>query len=159
QLSLLVTNLNTIGNKADKQLLDKGAGLDQLRAGLSHGNYKDCIHTQCGIKQAALAVQAGVPLLVDSLRAQLLGGLGSPTPGCTPNKPLRCGAAALANGLGQLDAGSHQLSDGLGTAASGSQQLAGGLQQARDGAPKLENGANELSKRGVVKIVQAGQST
>ena len=33
------------------------------------------------------------------------------------------------------------------------------MQQARVGAPKLKNGANELSKRGVVKIVQAGQDT
>jgi putative membrane protein len=168
QLSLLVTSLNTIGTKADKQLLDKGAGLDQLRAGLSNPNAaKNCAaaqHTKttaddCGIRQAALAVQAGVPLLVDSLRAQILSGLGAPAPGCNPNKTLRCGAAALANGLGQLDAGSHQLSDGLDTASSGSSKLADGLQQARDGAPQLKNGANELSKKGVVKIVQAGQST
>ncbi|HEX3930591.1 MAG TPA: hypothetical protein VHW64_07800 [Nocardioides sp.] len=159
QLALLQTSLNTIATQADQQLLDKGAGLDQLRAGLSHGNYKDCIHTQCGIKEAALAVQAGVPLLVDSLRSQILAGLGTPTPGCNPNKTLRCGATALANGLGQLDSGAQQLSGGLSTAASGSDQLANGMQQARDGAPQLKNGANELSKRGVVKIVHAGQKT
>lgn len=180
QLGLLQTNLNTIATKADQQLLNPGAGLDQLRAGLSHGNYKDCIHTQCGIKEAALAVQAGVPLLVDALRQQILSGLGAPTPGCDPTKTLRCGAAALSSGLGQLDAGTqqlaggtgkaldgsaklangaHQLSDGLSTAASGSGELAGGLHQAKDGAPKLQNGANELSKRGVVKIVQAGADT
>jgi putative membrane protein len=180
QLGLLQTNLNTIATKADQQLLNPGAGLDQLRAGLSHGNYKDCVHTQCGIKEAALAVQAGVPVLVDSLRQQILSGLGAPTPGCDPTKTLRCGAAALSNGLGQLDAGTqqlaggtgkaldgsaqlangaHQLSDGLNTAASGSGELAGGLHQAKDGAPKLKSGANELSQKGVVKIVHAGADT
>lgn len=159
QLSLLASSLSTIATQADKQLLNPGAGLDQLRDGLSHGNYRDCIHTQCGIKEAALAVKAGVPLLVDSLRQQILAGLGTPAPGCDPTKTLRCGAAALSDGLGQLDSGAHQLSDGLNTAASGSDQLADGLQQARNGAPKLKNGANELSKRGVVKIVKAGQDT
>jgi putative membrane protein len=159
QMALLLSSLTEIATKADKQLLDPGAGLDQLRAGLSHGDAGDCIHTQCGIKEAALAVHAGVPLLVDSLRQQILAGLGAPGPGCDPTKTLRCGAAALADGLGQLDTGSHQLSDGLDTASSGSHQLADGLQQARDGAPALKDGANELSERGVVKIVQAGQDT
>ncbi|HET7072205.1 MAG TPA: hypothetical protein VFI40_15375, partial [Nocardioides sp.] len=98
QMGLLQTSLNTIATKADQQLLNPGAGLDQLRDGLSHGNYKDCIHTQCGIKEAALAVQAGIPLLVDSLREQILAGLGTPGPGCDPTKTLRCGAAALADG-------------------------------------------------------------
>ncbi|HET9841223.1 MAG TPA: hypothetical protein VFQ01_04380, partial [Nocardioides sp.] len=113
----------------------------------------------CGIREAALAVQAGIPLLVDSLREQILAGLGTPGPGCDPTKTLRCGAAALADGLGRLDAGAHQLSDGLTTAGSGSDQLANGLQQARDGAPRLKSGAHELSRRGVVKIVKAGQDT
>jgi putative membrane protein len=168
QLSLLRTSLTTIGDKADSQLLDKGAGLDQLRAGLSNPHAaKDCAVGQrttttaddCGIKEAALAVRGGVPLLVDTLRAQILAGLGSPTPGCDPTKTLRCGAAALADGLGQLDTGAHQLSDGLTTAADGTGRLADGLQQARDGAPRLESGANELSERGVVKIVRAGEDT
>jgi putative membrane protein len=168
QLSLLRTSLDTIVTKADAQLLDKGAGLDQLRAGLSNPHaLKDCAAAQrtkttaddCGIREAALAVHGGIPLLVDSLREQILAGLGSPTPGCDPTKTLRCGAAALADGLGQLDSGAHQLSDGLDTAADGTGRLADGLQQARDGAPRLESGANELSERGVVKIVQAGQDT
>ncbi len=168
QLSLLRSSLTTIGDKADSQLLNKGAGLDQLRAGLSNPHAaEDCAAAQrtkttaddCGIKEAALAVRGGVPLLVDTLRQQILAGLGAPTPGCDPTKTLRCGAAALADGLGQLDSGAHQLSDGLTTAADGSGRLADGLQQARDGAPRLESGANELSERGVVKIVQAGQDT
>jgi putative membrane protein len=168
QLQLLATSLDTISTKADDQLLKKGAGLDQLRAGLSNPNAaKNCAAAQktktttddCGIKEAALAVRGGVPLLVNTLRQQILAGLGSPTPGCDPTKTLRCGAAALADGLGQLDSGAHQLSDGLTTAADGSGRLAGGLQQARNGAPRLESGANELSARGVVKIVQAGQHT
>lgn len=189
QLELLQTSLNTIAQKADEQLLAPGAGLDQLRAGLSNPNaLADCAKAQrtkttaddCGIREAALAVKGGVPLLVDTLRAQILDGLGAPTPGCDPTKTLRCGAAALADGLGQLDSGSHQLadgtgqaldgsaqladgahqlSDGLSTAAAGSHQLAEGMQQARDGAPRLESGADELSKRGVVKIVQAGKDT
>jgi putative membrane protein len=168
QLTLLRTSLNTIASKADDQLLNKGAGLDQLRAGLSNPHaLKDCAAAQktkttaddCGIREAALAVHGGIPLLVDNLRAQILAGLGSPTPGCDPTKTLRCGAAALADGLGQLDDGAHQLSDGLTTAADGTSRLADGLQQARDGAPRLESGANELSERGVVKVVQAGQDT
>jgi len=168
QLSLLASSLSTIATQADKQLLNKGAGLDQLRAGLSNPHaLKDCAAAQrtkttaddCGIKEAALAVQGGIPLLVDTLRQQILAGLGSPDPGCDPTKTLRCGAAALADGLGQLDSGAHQLSDGLNTAADGSGQLADGMQQARDGAPRLQSGANELSERGVVKIVEAGQDT
>jgi putative membrane protein len=180
QMALLQTSLNTIATGAEQKLLAPGAGLDKLRAGLSHGNFRDCLHTQCGIKEAALAVKGGVPLLVDSLRQEILAGLGSPTPGCDPTKTLRCGAAALADGLGQLNSGTHQLadgtgqalngsarladgahqlSDGLSTASAGSTQLAGGLQQARNGAPQLKNGANALSKRGVVKIVQAGEGT
>jgi putative membrane protein len=167
-LNLLQSSLNKIAVQADEQLLDKGAGLDQLRAGLSNPHaLKDCAAAQktkttaddCGIREAALAVKGGVPLLVDTLREQILSGLGSPTPGCDPTKTLRCGAAALADGLGQLDSGAHQLSEGLTTAADGSSRLAGGMQQARDGAPRLESGANELSERGVVKIVQAGQDT
>ena len=167
QLKLLQDSLNTIATKADQQLLNPGAGLDQLRAGLSNPKAKDCAAAQhtsttaddCGIKEAALAVQAGVPLLVDSLRGQILAGLGTPGPGCDPTKTLRCGAAALESGLGRLDAGAHQLSDGLTTAGSGSDQLADGLQQARNGAPRLKSGAHELSRRGAVKIVQAGQDT
>jgi putative membrane protein len=168
QLALLQTSLNTIATKADQQLLNPGAGLDQLRTGLSNPHAAaDCAAAQntpttrddCGIREAALAVQAGIPLLVDSLREQILAGLGTPGPGCDPTKTLRCGAAALADGLGRLDAGAHQLSDGLTTAGSGSDQLANGLQQARDGAPRLKSGAHELSRRGVVKIVKAGQDT
>jgi putative membrane protein len=168
QLALLRTSLTTIGTKADKQLLDKGAGLDQLRAGLSNPHaLNNCAAAQrtkttaddCGIREAALAIRGGVPLLVDTLRQQILAGLGSPTAGCDPTKTLRCGATALSAGLGKLDTGAHQLSDGLNTAASGSGQLADGLQQAREGAPLLKNGANKLSKKGVVKIVQAGQDT
>jgi putative membrane protein len=180
QMAQLQTSLNTIATQADQKLLAPGAGLDQLRDGLSHGNFKDCIHTQCGIKEAALAVKGGIPLLVDSLRQQILAGLGTPTPGCDPTKTLRCGATALAGGLGRLDGGSHQLadgtsqalngsarladgahqlSDGLSTASAGTGRLADGLQQARDGAPRLKSGANELSTRGVVKVVQAGQDT
>ena len=168
QLGTLQDSLNKIAAQADTRLLDPGAGLDQLRAGLSNPNAAaDCAKGQkttttrddCGIKEAALAVRGGVPLLVDSLRQQILAGLGSPTPGCDPTKTLRCGAAALTDGLGQLDSGAHQLSDGLNTAADGSGQLSDGLQQARNGAPQLEDGANKLSKKGVVKIVQAGQDT
>jgi putative membrane protein len=189
QMNLLQSSLTTIATAADQQLLAPGAGLDQLRAGLSNphaaSNCAAALNTattadDCGIKEAALAVRGGIPLLVDSLRQQILAGLGSPTPGCDPTKTLRCGAAALAGGLGQLDAGTHkladgtgqaldgsaqladgahQLSDGLSTAAAGSNRLAGGLQRARDGAPQLKNGANALSKRGVVKIVKAGEDT
>jgi putative membrane protein len=189
QLKLLQDSLTTIGTKADQQLLNPGAGLDQLRAGLSNPHaLTDCAAAartkttadDCGIKEAALAVRGGVPLLVDSLRQEILSGLGTPAPGCDPTKTLRCGAAALANGLGRLDGGTrkladgtsqaldgsaqladgaHQLSDGLSTAAAGSHQLAEGMQQARDGAPRLKSGANELSERGVVKIVDAGQQT
>ncbi len=180
QLALLQTSLNTIKTKADAQLLNPGAGLDQLRDGLSHGNFKDCVHTQCGIKEAALAVQAGVPVLVSSLQQQVLAGLGAPTPGCDPTQTLRCGAAALTGGLGQLDsgaqqlaggtskaadgssqlaAGANQLSDGLNTASSGSTQLADGTQQAAGGAPQLVDGATQLSEQGVLKIVEAGEST
>lgn len=167
QLATLETSLKTIVSKANDQLLDPGAGLDQLRDGLSFGTVEGCTQgKKCGIKQAALAVRAGIPQLVAGLQEQILAGLGNAKPGCDPTKTLRCGAAALSDGLGKLDDGSqqladgaNQLSDGLGTAASGSAQLADGTQQAASGSPALVDGAEALSRRGVVKIVAAGEDT
>lgn len=111
---------------------------------------------KCGVEQVAQALRAGVPLLVDTLTNQisdqLLAGIGTPTPGCNPKKTLRCGAAALSDGVdqlaagaGQLDAGAGQLSAGLGQLDAGAGKLSGGLGQAKDGSGQLAAGAQKLA--------------
>ena len=121
------------------------------------------------------------------IREQLSAGIGVPTKGCDPEKTLRCGAAALADGgkqlndavpqlrsgvnqlaagsqqlsdgLGLADDGAHKLADGLGAAADGAGKIDDGLGQARDGAPQIVDGAKQLSEKGSQKIAEAGQET
>jgi putative membrane protein len=170
--------LTGITGKVDAQLLGTGAGLDRLRAGLSNGNPAKCAEAKatatkaddCGIKEAAQAVQAGVPVLVSelvkSIEAQILEGLGKPTKNCDPTKTLRCAAGALAHGgedlvagvntlvagVQQLNAGGMQLSagagelaGGLGDLEDGAGQLAAGTGKAADGANQVADGANKLA--------------
>jgi putative membrane protein len=170
--------LTGITGKVDAQLLGTGAGLDRLRAGLSNGDPTKCAEAKatatkaddCGIKQAAQAVQAGVPVLVNeltnSISNQILAALGKPTKNCDPTKTLRCAAGALAHGgedlvagvntlvagVQQLNAGGMQLSAGAGELASGlgdlqdgAGQLAAGTGKAADGANQVADGANKLA--------------
>jgi putative membrane protein len=172
--------------KVDRDLLGKGlpaggvGGLDQLRFGLSNpgsdpakcaaAKFTETTADDCGIKQVALALRAGVPVLVDTLTAnisqELLAGIGQPTKGCDPTQTLRCGSAALvvgsqqlSDGIGQLVAGvaklnaggvaladgAGQLSAGLGKLDAGANKLANGIGQAKDGSGQLAAGAQQLA--------------
>jgi putative membrane protein len=158
--------LQTIQQGVQQQLLGQGAGLDQLRAGLSNGNPAECLAAKqtptpsddCGIKEAATFLQLhGLPMLVDgitnSISAELLAGIGQPTAGCDPEKTLRCAAAALADGggdltagVGKLVAGVAQLSDGGALLAAGAGDLSAGLGQIDDGASELAAGAGDAAE-------------
>jgi putative membrane protein len=173
KLGAAASSLGDVATKLQDQLLAPGAGLDQLRAGLSNPQaLKDCSKAldtgttadDCGIREGSLYLRdTGIPLLVDGIaanvRTQLLAGIGVPTKGCDPKKTLRCGAAALADGGDQLVAGVDQLVAGVTLLDDGGGQLADGLGEARDGAPKLEDGASRLSKEGMVKLIKAGKDT
>lgn len=172
------TALTGISTKVGQQLLAPGAGLDRLRAGLSNGDPTACAEAaatatpadDCGIKQAALAVKGGIPVLVDTLtaqiRASIIAALGQPTEGCDPTTTLRCAAGALADGgaqmadgmdqlvagVAKLSAGGSALADGAGDLADGLGQLSGGAGQLSDGArdahvgsTKIANGAGDLA--------------
>ncbi len=178
QINAAADALRGITGKVDTLLLAQGAGLDRLRAGLSNGNPLQCAEAKatatpaddCGIKEAAMAVQGGVPVLVSelvkSIEAEILAGLGEPTKGCDPESTLRCAAGALADGGDELvagvnalvsgvnqlaaggvelSAGAGQLADGLGALESGAGQLADGTGRAADGSTQLADGANQLA--------------
>ncbi|KRF16052.1 hypothetical protein [Nocardioides sp. Soil796] len=170
--------LTGVYSKVDAQLLGAGAGLDLLRGGLSNGDVTNCAAAartperadDCGIKQAAQAVRAGVPVLVSTLvtniQQTLLDALGKPTPGCDPKATLRCAAGALANGGGDLVAGVNtlvegvtllnqggldlssgagRLSAGLETLSAGTSELSAGAGAANDGAGQISEGAGTLA--------------
>ena len=151
--------------KVDRDLLGKGlptgthGGLDQLRSGLSNPNadpakcaaakFTPETSDDCGIKQVAQALRAGVPVLVDTLTAnisqELLAGIGQPTKGCDPTKTLRCGSAALVDGSQQLSDGIEQLVAGVSKLNAGGVALADGAGQLSAGLGKLDAGATKLS--------------
>jgi putative membrane protein len=155
-----------ITNDVDTKLLGKNlpagmlGGLDQLRFGLSNdaADPSKCAAAaatatpldDCGIKQVALALQAGVPQLVDQLTgtisSQLLAGISVPSNGCDPKNPtLLCGARALADGGDKLAAGTDTLSAGLGRVDSGANDLADGASKAKDGSAQVAGGADQLA--------------
>jgi putative membrane protein len=179
KLGAAVAGLTDITGKVDAGLLNgPTAGLNRLRAGLSNGDPENCAAAKttatptddCGIKQAALAVQAGVPMLVDGLTAnisdQIMAGLGKPTKRCDPEATLRCAADALADGGAELNAGvtalvegvaklnagglalsdgAGELSSGLGELSAGAGKLADGTGEAADGSTRLSEGAGKLA--------------
>lgn len=165
KVNLAANALQGIQQKVQVQLLNSGAGLDQLRFGLSNPAAGNCLEAEqtptladdCGIKEASIFLRnVGIPALVDgitaSVRAELLGGIGQPTSGCDPEDTLRCAAAALADGGAQLSEGSSQLADGAGQVsggagelADGASRLADGTGDASDGSQRLADGAGELA--------------
>jgi putative membrane protein len=169
--SPLAAVLTGTTQQVDQQLLASGAGLDKLRMGLSNPNADPTMCAanignpalKCGVKEVNQALLAGIPTLVDlltgSISQELLAGIGTPTKGCDPTSTLRCGAAALADGLDQvvdgvsklqagamkLSAGAGELSDGLDRIDDGAGKLADGAQQAKDGSAQIADGAGQLS--------------
>jgi putative membrane protein len=169
----IAASLDKVVASLQEKLLAPGAGLDQLRAGLSNPKaLADCSKAldtatasdDCGIREGSLYLRdTGIPLLVDGIaanvRTQLLAGIGTGAQGCNPKKTLRCGANALADGGDKLVAGVDQLVAGVTLLDDGGHQLSDGLGQAREGAPKIEDGATRLSKEGMVKLIKAGKTT
>ena len=93
-----------------------------------------------------------VDTLTNNISSELLAGIGAPTPGCDPTKTLRCGAAALSDGVDQvvdgvdqLNAGGLQLADGAGRLDAGLGQLDDGAGQLSDGVGKAKDGSGQLS--------------
>lgn len=171
--------LHNIQQSVGAQLLAPGAGLDRLRFGLSNPSATNCLAAKqtaapdddCGIKEAALFIRnTGIPSLVEgitaSISAELKTGIGVPTKDCDPEATLRCAAAALADGGGQLTAGvdklvagvvqlsaggellsngASELSVGLGTLEAGTDKLAAGTSTAQAGSGELAAGSRKLS--------------
>jgi putative membrane protein len=127
-------------------------GINLMRAHVSTGaNPATCVSNPsgCGAREALLAVQGGIPLLVQgitsSIRDTLLANIGTGAAGCDPTKTLQCGANALSAGTQQLADGVSQLVAGLGQLSTGGSQLAGGAGDLADGLGQIDDGANDLA--------------
>jgi putative membrane protein len=129
------------------------AAFKQLRAGLSSGvDPVSCATApqSCGIKEGALFIRNyGIPTLVDkmlqNIEQSLLTNIGRPTKGCDPTETLRCGAAALAAGGGDLTKGVDKLVAGVAKLSNGGSLLAAGAGDLADGTNELDAGANKLA--------------
>lgn len=150
--------LQSIQQSVQTQLLAPGAGLDRLRFGLSNPSATNCVAAKqtatptddCGIKEAALFIRnTGIPSLVDgitaNISAELKAGIGVPTEGCDPEATLRCAAAALADGGGQLTAGVDKLVAGVVKLSAGGQLLSAGASELSTGLGKIEGGTDRLA--------------
>ncbi|RYU11908.1 hypothetical protein [Nocardioides iriomotensis] len=169
--------LEDIYTKVDAGIVS--LAIPKLASGLSNPAAGNCLTAKatattaddCGIKEAATFIQTtGIPMLVDgianNISTELMAGIGQPTAGCDPEETLRCAAAALAAGGGDLTAGvaklvdgvnqlndggaklaagSGDLSDGLGRIDDGAGQLADGTGEAKDGSGRLADGAGQLA--------------
>ncbi len=104
---------------------------------------------------------AGLPALLDSIQAELLG-----TPSSPGVNALVAGGQQLQDGFNakvlpgaeKLAAGANKLADGLPTAADGATQIADGLPAAVDGTATLAAGANQLKTEGADKLAASGES-
>ncbi|HSX66949.1 hypothetical protein [Nocardioides sp.] len=104
----------------------------------------------CGAREALLAVQGGIPQLVNAvssnIRTTLLGAIGTGAAGCDTTKTLQCGANALSTGTLRLSAGVTELVHGLGLLDDGGSQLAAGAGDLADGLGELDTGAHDLAE-------------
>jgi putative membrane protein len=103
----------------------------------------------CGAREALLAVQGGIPLLVqavsNNIRTTLLAAIGTGGAGCDTTKTLQCGANALSAGTLQLSAGITELVSGIGLLSDGGSRLAAGAGDLADGLDQIDGGANDLA--------------
>lgn len=127
-------------------------GINLMRSKISTGaNPATCVTNPagCGAREALLAVQGGIPQLVqalsESIRDTLLANIGTGAAGCDPTKTLQCGANALADGTNQLSAGVVELVKGLALLDDGGLQLSAGAGDLADGLGLIDGGANELA--------------
>jgi len=143
-----------------------GPGLQVLGSVLKDGAVPGLVAIQCGLNATATGaacagkpglaeglggIDAGVDQLVDSVRGQVLGAIG--TAGQTAaDKTLRGGVGSLSAGAAELLAGTRTLVGGLGQLSAGasslqagSSQLAGGTRQLASGAGQLTTGTGQLA--------------
>lgn len=157
-LEELQGGVESVATGIRSQVTAPGAGLDQLRRGLSNGDARTCLAAKqnadpsddCGIKEGAVFLQtAGIPLLVEgitaSIREELQAGLGEARPGCDPEATLRCAAAALSGGGDELVAGVEKLVVGVAELNVGGDLLSAGAGDLADGLDRLDSGAGELA--------------
>ena len=118
-----------------------------------------------GVRQGLEQVAAGVPMLVDTVIANVQGAIGTGKD-LPADKTLRGGVnglqdgvtqlqdggdalleglAKLSEGAGQLDVGAGQLADGTGELSAGTGELDAGAQELNDGASRLADGAGQLA--------------
>jgi len=127
-------------------------GINLMRSKISTGvNPATCVTNPagCGAREALLAVQGGIPQLVqaisESIRDTLLRNIGTGPAGCDPTKTLQCGANALVDGTMQLGAGVVELVKGLALLDDGGLQLSAGAGDLAEGLGQIDGGANELA--------------
>ncbi|VXB69787.1 hypothetical protein [Nocardioides sp. AX2bis] len=171
RLTELRNGLELLSNSVKAQITGPGAGIDQLRAGLSNGLPTTCDRIKaddsnpaddCGVAQAVQLVQGGIPQLIDGLTANistsLLDSIGNGAPGCDPTQTLACaadalsvggddlvtGVADLVSGVEELNAGGQKVSAGAGKLAVGLGDLGEGTQQLADGSKALADGSVQL---------------
>lgn len=141
--------LGALSDAGDDRMIP---GINLMRSRISTGVSPAACATNpsaCGAREALLAVQGGIPQLVEAvsnnIRATLLGAIGTGEAGCDTSKTLQCGANALATGTLELSAGVDELVSGLGLLRDGGSQLAIGAGDLADGLDQIDGGANELA--------------
>jgi putative membrane protein len=159
----LVAGLNSIKNGVDLLIIP---GINNLRRALYNSPCNPAQTNKaagdfCGVSQALSLVKGGIPQLVNALTSQLsdqlTAALGQPTAGCDPTATLRCAAAALADGGGQLTTGVQQLVAGVQKLDAGGAQLAAGAGDLSAGLGKLNAGAGQLADGAGTASAGSGQ--
>ncbi len=134
-------------------------GIDRIKAGLNNpGANPNCAvgsattspADDCGVQQAVAFFKLSIPVLVDSITANvsqtLLGRISVPAAGCDPDAPtLICGAKTMVGGSRDLKAGTEKLLAGSGELGAGGEKLYDKLGELASGLKKIDNGAGRLS--------------
>jgi putative membrane protein len=176
-LDALSSGLSQVVGAIDTQFVP---AIDKMKAGLYNPNANPLCSVgaatattadDCGARQAIAFFKVSIPILVDSITANiaqtLLAGISAPSTGCDPNamtllcganalvagtKDLKAGTAKLLAGSGELDAGGMllyqklgELSAGLDKISDGAGQLSAGAATAKDGSGQLAAGSNQLA--------------
>jgi putative membrane protein len=148
-LQAVSSGLGDVITEGDSRLVP---GIGLMRSRISTGASPGTCATNptgCGAREALLAVQGGIPLLVQgittSIRDTLLANIGTGAAGCDPTRTLQCGANALSAGTQQLADGVNQLAAGLGQLSTGGARLASGAGDLADGLGQIDDGAKDLA--------------
>ncbi len=165
-LTELRAGVDSVSGGIKSQITGSGAAIDKIKGGLNNpGANPNCAigastaspADDCGVQQAVAFFKTSIPVLVDSITANitqtLLAGVSVPAKGCDPNAlTLLCGADALVAGSGDLKGGTSKLLAGSGELDAGGSllysklgELAAGLGAIDDGSQKLADGSKELT--------------